>query len=99
MLQILTKSEEQIVYATHWNHSKDRHLSRADLVGRFSRPAVFITDACSALRRPVDLHKRNMAFLDDVTGTLKQNGELISTSNLLIVEIAEYVPSLDYVVD
>ena len=79
--QVLTSSEEQIVYAMHWNHSKDRFLKRADLVGRFSRPAVFITDACSALRHPVDNQKRNAAFLHEVTGVLQNNGR--STSNFL----------------
>ena len=82
-MQVLTPNEEQIVYAVHWNHSKDRHLRRADLVGRFSRPAVLITDACSALRSPAESHKQIPVFLEEVTTVLRQNGEMLTVKDLI----------------
>lgn len=73
--QILTPDEEQIVYAVHWNHRKDRHLKRADLGGRFIRPALLITDACNALSRPVDLNRQDADFLKVITATLQADGQ------------------------
>lgn len=73
--QLLTRDEEQVVYAVHWNHRKDRHLRRADLDGRFSRPALLITDACSAEARPIDTAARDQEFLRTITRTLQADGE------------------------
>ena len=72
--QVLTPNEEQVIYAVHWNHRKDRHLKRADLDGRFSRPAVLITDACSAEAPPLDVSRRDSDFLAAITSTLAADG-------------------------
>jgi cleavage and polyadenylation specificity factor subunit 2 len=72
--QVLTPDEEQIVYAVHWNHRKDHHLRRADLEGRFSRPALLITDACSAHKGPLDVFRRDQDFVSRVSTTLKADG-------------------------
>ena len=72
--QVLTPDEEQVIYAVHWNHRKDRHLKRADLDGRFSRPAVLITDACSAEAPPLDVSRGDSEFLGAITSTLAADG-------------------------
>lgn len=70
----------QIVYAVHWNHRKDHHLRRADLESRFSRPALLITDACSAHKGPLDVHRRDAEFISLIANTLKSDGENCSQS-------------------
>lgn len=72
--QLLTREGEQLVYATHWNHRKDRHLRRADLEGRFSRPALFITDTCSAHKSALDVPRRDQEFVAHIVATLKADG-------------------------
>ena len=71
----------QIVYAVHWNHRKDHHLRRADLESRFSRPALLITDACSAQKGPLDVHRRDAEFVSLIAKTLKGDGERFSLLN------------------
>lgn len=78
--QLLTKGGEQIVYAVHWNHRKDRHLRRADLDGRFSRPAVLITDACSALKPSFDPVRRDQELVARILKTLNADGAVIQFS-------------------
>ena len=73
--QVLTREGEQLVYAVHWNHRKDRHLQRADLGGRFSRPALLITDTCSALKTPLDTSRRDHDLVSRLLATLKADGE------------------------
>ena len=74
--QVLTREGEQLVYAVQWNHRKDRHLQRADLGGRFSRPALLITDACSALKPPLDTTRRDQELVSRLLTTLKADGEV-----------------------
>ena len=75
MWQVLTREGEQLVYAVHWNHRKDRHLRRADLGGRFSRPAVLITDSCAALKPALDTARRDQDLVSRILATLKANGQ------------------------
>ena len=70
--------KSKLVYGVHWNHRKDRHLKRADLDGRFIRPALLITDADSALSRPVDLNRQDADFLKSITATLQADGQPFS---------------------
>lgn len=72
--QLLTRDGEQLVYAVHWNHRKDRHLRRADLDPRFSRPALFITDACSAQKPVLDAVQRDQEMLARILATLNAAG-------------------------
>ena len=72
--QLVTRDGEQIVYAVHWNHRKDRHLRRADLDGRFSRPAVLITDACSSVKPALDSAQRDQDAISRAIKTLKADG-------------------------
>ena len=72
--QVLTREGEQLVYAVHWNHRRDRHLRRADLGGRFSRPALLITDACSALKPPLDTACRDQELASRLLATLRADG-------------------------
>ena len=79
--QVLTKDGEQLVYAVHWNHRKDRHLRRADLDSRFSRPALFITDACSAQKPALDVSRRDQDILARVVATLNADGRFWTCYN------------------
>lgn len=90
--QIMTSADEQIVYAVNWNHRKDRHLKRADLDGKFSRPALLITDACNAQAPPLDTSRRDTDFLAAVTNTLRADGETTATqSSHAPAELLQYL--------
>lgn len=73
--QLLTRQGEQIVYAVHWNHRKDRHLRRADLDGRFSRPSILITDACSTHKTALDVAHRDQELVSRAMATLNADGK------------------------
>jgi cleavage and polyadenylation specificity factor subunit 2 len=47
MWKIVKDGEEEIIYATDFNHKKERHLNGCDLE-KIQRPTVLITDAFNA---------------------------------------------------
>ena len=73
----ISKEGEEIVYAVNYNHRRDRHLN-ASALEAFSRPAVLITDAFSAMRAPPSNRRgRDTAFVDFIVGKLRQSGNVL----------------------
>ncbi len=44
----IKKDTEEIIYAVHYNHRKERHLNPT-VLGTLKRPTLLITDATNAL--------------------------------------------------
>lgn len=75
--KIFTETEE-VVYAIHYNHAKDRHLDGTEIAERFKRPSILITDSYNATyNEPSSLRKRERELVDAVVGAVRQGGNVL----------------------
>lgn len=70
------KDTEDIVYAVHFNHKKDRHLNGTTL-DSISRPSLLITDSQNSLTVQSTRKHRDSDLLDSLLATLRKDGNVL----------------------
>ncbi|XP_075145543.1 cleavage and polyadenylation specificity factor subunit 2 [Haematobia irritans] len=91
--KILKVGEEDIVYATDFNHKKERHLNGCELE-RLQRPSLLITDAFNALYQQARRRARDEKLMTNILQTLRGNGNV-----LIAVDTAGRVLELAHMLD
>lgn len=91
--KILKVGEEDIVYATDFNHKKERHLNGCELE-RFQRPSLLITDAFNALYQQARRRARDEKLMTNILQTVRNNGNV-----LIAVDTAGRVLELAHMLD
>lgn len=91
--KILKVGEEDIVYATNFNHKKERHLNGCELQ-RLQRPSLFITDAFNAQYQQARRRARDEKLMTNILHTVRNNGNV-----LIAVDTAGRVLELGHMLD
>ncbi|KAM7359849.1 cleavage and polyadenylation specificity factor subunit 2 [Cochliomyia hominivorax] len=91
--KILKVGEEDIVYATDFNHKKERHLNGCELE-RLQRPSLLITDAFNACYQQARRRARDEKLMTNILQTLRGNGNV-----LIAVDTAGRVLELAHMLD
>uniref|UniRef100_A0A182T530 Cleavage and polyadenylation specificity factor subunit 2 n=1 Tax=Anopheles maculatus TaxID=74869 RepID=A0A182T530_9DIPT len=76
--KIVKVGEEDIVYATDFNHKKERHLNGCELE-KLQRPSLLITDAYNARYQQARRRARDEKFMTNILQTLRNNGNVLVT--------------------
>ncbi|XP_011203816.2 probable cleavage and polyadenylation specificity factor subunit 2 [Bactrocera dorsalis] len=91
--KILKVGEEDIVYATDFNHKKERHLNGCELE-RLQRPSLLITDAFNAQYQQARRRARDEKLMTNILQTVRNNGNV-----LIAVDTAGRVLELAHMLD
>ncbi|XP_036335119.1 probable cleavage and polyadenylation specificity factor subunit 2 isoform X2 [Rhagoletis pomonella] len=91
--KILKVGEEDIVYATDFNHKKERHLNGCELE-RLQRPSLLITDAYNAQYQQARRRARDEKLMTNILQTVRNNGNV-----LIAVDTAGRVLELAHMLD
>ncbi|XP_030370142.1 probable cleavage and polyadenylation specificity factor subunit 2 [Scaptodrosophila lebanonensis] len=91
--KIVKVGEEDIVYATDFNHKKERHLSGCELE-RLQRPSLLITDAYNAQYQQARRRARDEKLMTNILQTVRNNGNV-----LIAVDTAGRVLELAHMLD
>ncbi|CAD6991302.1 probable cleavage and polyadenylation specificity factor subunit 2 [Ceratitis capitata] len=91
--KILKIGEEDIVYATDFNHKKERHLNGCELE-RLQRPSLLITDAYNAQYQQARRRARDEKLMTNILQTVRNNGNV-----LIAVDTAGRVLELAHMLD
>lgn len=74
--KIVKIGEEDIVYATDFNHKKERHLNGCELE-KMQRPSLLITDAYNANYTQARRRARDEKLMTNILQTLRNNGNVL----------------------
>lgn len=91
--KIIKVGEEEIVYATDFNHKKERHLNGCELE-KLQRPSLLITDSYNARYQQARRRARDEKLMTNILQTLRNNGNV-----LLSVDTAGRVLELAHMLD
>lgn len=91
--KIVRIGEEDIVYATAFNHKKERHLNGCELE-KLQRPSLLITDAYNARYQQARRRARDEKLMTNILQTLRQQGNV-----LVAVDSAGRVLELAHMLD
>lgn len=91
--KIIKVGEEDIVYATDFNHKKERHLNGCELE-KLQRPSLLITDAYNAKYQQARRRARDEKLMTNILQTLRNNGNV-----LVCVDTAGRVLELAHMLD
>lgn len=91
--KIVRIGEEDIVYATAFNHKKERHLNGCELE-KLQRPSLLITDAYNARYQQARRRARDEKLMTNILQTLRQQGSV-----LIAVDSAGRVLELAHMLD
>ncbi|XP_014250088.1 probable cleavage and polyadenylation specificity factor subunit 2 [Cimex lectularius] len=76
--KIQKTGEEDIIYATDFNHKKERHLNGCDFE-KLERPSLLITDAYNGTYQQARRRARDEKLIADILQTLRNNGNVLIT--------------------
>lgn len=85
--------EEDIVYATDFNHKKERHLNGCELE-KLQRPSLLICDSFNAKYQQARRRARDEKLMTNILQTLRSNGNV-----LVAVDAAGRVLELSHMLD
>nr|CAD7431533.1 unnamed protein product [Timema monikensis] len=91
--KIVKVGEEDIVYATDYNHKKERHLNGCELE-RLQRPSLLIADSFNATYLQARRRTRDEKLMTNILQTLRSNGNV-----LIAVDTAGRVLELAHMLD
>ncbi|XP_050099981.1 probable cleavage and polyadenylation specificity factor subunit 2 [Anopheles aquasalis] len=93
--KIVKVGEEDIVYATDFNHKKERHLNGCELE-KLQRPSLLITDAYNARYQQARRRARDEKFMTNILQTLRNNGNVLVTVDTAgrVLELAHMLDQL-----
>jgi cleavage and polyadenylation specificity factor subunit 2 len=91
--KIVKVGEEDIVYATDFNHKKERHLNGCELE-RLQRPSLLICDSYNAKYQQARRRARDEKLMTNILQTLRNNGNV-----LIAVDSAGRVLELAHMLD
>lgn len=93
--KILKIGEEDIVYATDFNHKKERHLNGCELE-KMQRPSLLITDAYNANYTQARRRARDEKLMTNILQTLRNNGNVLVTVDTAgrVLELAHMLEQL-----
>ncbi|XP_063705620.1 probable cleavage and polyadenylation specificity factor subunit 2 [Culicoides brevitarsis] len=91
--KIVKVGEEDIVYATDFNHKKERHLNGCELE-KLQRPSLLITDCYNARYQQARRRARDEKLMTNILQTLRNKGNV-----LIAVDTAGRVLELAHMMD
>ena len=91
--KIVKVGEEDIVYATDFNHKKERHLNGCELE-KLQRPSLLICDSYNAKYQQARRRARDEKLMTNILQTLRSNGNV-----LIAVDTAGRVLELAHMLD
>jgi cleavage and polyadenylation specificity factor subunit 2 len=91
--KIVKVGEEDIIYATDFNHKKERHLNGCELE-KLQRPSLLICDAYNAKYQQARRRARDEKLMTNILQTLRSNGNV-----LIAVDTAGRVLELAHMLD
>lgn len=91
--KIAKVGEEDIVYATDFNHKKERHLNGCELE-KLQRPSLLICDSFNAKYQQARRRARDEKLMTNILQTLRSNGNV-----LIAVDAAGRVLELAHMLD
>lgn len=91
--KIVKIGEEDIVYATDFNHKKERHLNGCELE-KLQRPSLLITDCYNAKYQQARRRARDEKLMTNILQTLRNKGNV-----LIAVDTAGRVLELAHMLD
>ncbi|KAL7035085.1 hypothetical protein ACKWTF_008219 [Chironomus riparius] len=91
--KIVKVGEEEIVYATDFNHKKERHLNGCELE-KLQRPSLLICDSYNAKYQQARRRARDEKLMTNILQTLRNNGNV-----LIAVDTAGRVLELAHMLD
>lgn len=91
--KIVKVGEEDIVYATDFNHKKERHLNGCELE-KLQRPSLLICDSYNAKYQQARRRARDEKLMTNILQTLRNNGNV-----LIAVDTAGRVLELAHMLD
>ncbi|XP_058465786.1 probable cleavage and polyadenylation specificity factor subunit 2 [Malaya genurostris] len=93
--KIVKVGEEDIVYATDFNHKKERHLNGCELE-KLQRPSLLIIDAFNARYQQARRRARDEKFMTNILQTLRNNGNVLVTVDTAgrVLELAHMLDQL-----
>lgn len=91
--KIMKEGEEEIVYATDFNHKKERHLNGCEL-DKLQRPSLLITDCYNARYQQARRRARDEKLMTNILATLRSTGNVLIT-----VDTAGRVLELTHMLD
>lgn len=93
--KIVKIGEEDIVYATDFNHKKERHLNGCELE-KMQRPSLLITDAYNANYVQARRRARDEKLMTNILQTLRNNGNVLVTVDTAgrVLELAHMLEQL-----
>lgn len=93
--KIVKVGEEDIVYATDFNHKKERHLNGCELE-KMQRPSLLITDAYNANYTQARRRARDEKLMTNILQTLRNNGNVLVTVDTAgrVLELAHMLEQL-----
>lgn len=93
--KIVKVGEEDIVYATGFNHKKERHLNSCELE-KLQRPSLLITDAYNARYQQARRRARDEKLMTNILQTLRNNGNVLVTCDSAgrVLELAHMLDQL-----
>lgn len=91
--KIVKVGEEEIVYATDFNHKKERHLNGCELE-KLQRPSLLICDSYNAKYQQARRRARDEKLMTKILQTLRNNGNV-----LIAVDTAGRVLELAHMLD
>lgn len=93
--KIVKDGEEDIVYATDFNHKKERHLNGCELE-RLQRPSLLITDCFNANYQQARRRARDEKLMTNILQTMRNNGNVLITVDTAgrVLELAHMLDQL-----
>ncbi|XP_031632233.1 probable cleavage and polyadenylation specificity factor subunit 2 [Contarinia nasturtii] len=93
--KIVKIGEEDIVYATNFNHKKERHLNGCELE-KMQRPSLLITDAYNANYNQARRRARDEKLMTNILQTLRNGGNVMVTIDAAgrLLELAHMLEQL-----
>lgn len=93
--KILKIGEEDIVYATDFNHKKERHLNGCELE-KLQRPSLLITDCLNARYQQARRRARDEKLMTNILQTMRNNGNVLVTVDTAgrVLELAHMLDQL-----
>ncbi|KAL5273884.1 CPSF2 family protein [Megaselia abdita] len=91
----IVKDEEDFVYATSFNHKKERHLNGCELE-RLQRPSLLITDCFNANYQQARRRARDEKLMTNILQTMRNNGNVLITVDTAgrVLELAHMLDQL-----
>lgn len=74
--KIVKVGEEDIIYATDFNHKKERHLNGCELE-KLQRPSLLICDSYNAKYKQAQRRARDEKLMTNILQTLRNNGNVL----------------------